>query len=143
MAEWTKAHCVFVYFGHVMIVIRNCIRCGLTEFTQSAGQWYCKPCRVRGVTERRRRLKSTLVDERGGSCEQCGYDKSLAALAFHHIDPSLKSFEISRYGKSLERLRNEAAKCKLLCHNCHAEEEERIRIDARVVESAPLLRECA
>jgi hypothetical protein len=29
-----------------------------------------------------------LVDERGGRCALCGYDRSLAALHFHHLDPA-------------------------------------------------------
>jgi ribosomal protein L30E len=47
------------------------------------------------------------------------------ALHFHHIDPATKSFGLARRGitRSLERVRAEAAKCVLLCSNCHAEVE--------------------
>ena len=31
---------------------------------------------------------------KGGKCEICGYDKNLAALDFHHLDPNQKDFEI-------------------------------------------------
>jgi predicted HNH restriction endonuclease len=49
----------------------------------------------------------------------------LGALEFHHLDPSEKLHEVSRYGVtfSLEAAREEAAKCVLLCSNCHAEVE--------------------
>jgi hypothetical protein len=49
----------------------------------------------------------------------------MAALEFHHLDPSQKEFAISVRGvtRSLEELRREAAKCVVLCANCHAEVE--------------------
>jgi hypothetical protein len=55
----------------------------------------------------------------------CGYDRSIAALHFHHIDPEQKSFGLALRGvaRSLERCRAEARKCVLLCANCHAEVE--------------------
>jgi hypothetical protein len=41
------------------------------------------------------------------------------------MDPSEKIHEVSRYGVtlSLDAARSEAAKCVLLCSNCHAEVE--------------------
>jgi hypothetical protein len=66
-----------------------------------------------------------LVAEHGGKCLLCGYDKCIAALGFHHRDPSTKAFgigaKLASYG--IDRLRVEAAKCDLLCANCHAEIE--------------------
>jgi hypothetical protein len=62
------------------------------------------------------------VAEAGGRCAACGFSAYLGALQFHHRDPASKSFELSRQGitRSLERLRQEARKCVLLCANCHA-----------------------
>lgn len=31
---------------------------------------------------------------RGGKCECCKYSKNLAALEFHHINPSEKEFQL-------------------------------------------------
>lgn len=70
------------------------------------------------------RRKLALVAERGGRCERCGYRKNYAALAWHHLDPAQKSFELdlrAMSNRSDEALRDEAAKCRLLCANCHAE----------------------
>jgi hypothetical protein len=55
----------------------------------------------------------------------CGYDKYAGALQFHHLDPAAKAFVLSRDGstRSLSEARAEAAKCVLLCANCHAEVE--------------------
>ncbi len=75
--------------------------------------------------KRRRAVKQQLVAEAGGAHERCGYDRYLGALAFHHRDPEAKRFSISQAGvaRSIERARAEAAKCILLCSNCHAEGE--------------------
>jgi 5-methylcytosine-specific restriction endonuclease McrA len=77
------------------------------------------------VTQRRRRVKATLVAEAGGECVVCGYDRHLGALQFHHVDPSEKQFALAAVGTalSLARARAEVAKCVLLCANCHAEVE--------------------
>jgi hypothetical protein len=55
----------------------------------------------------------------------CGYDRCVAALQFHHRDPREKTFTPSSKGvtRSLEKAREEARKCVLLCANCHAEVE--------------------
>ena len=44
---------------------------------------------------------------------------------FHHVDPAQKAFAVSLRGvtRSLAAARAEAAKCVLLCSNCHAEVE--------------------
>jgi hypothetical protein len=68
-------------------------------------------------------VKATLVEEGGGCCVICGYDRSLSALHFHHLDPTTKRMELSRSVMSLDALREEARKCVLLCSNCHAEVE--------------------
>lgn len=66
-------------------------------------------------------MKEQLVKEFGGKCKLCGYDKHLAALQFHHLDPKDKSFQISSgSNKGINQLREEAKKCILVCANCHA-----------------------
>jgi transposase len=52
-----------------------------------------------------------------------------AALHFHHVDPAAKAFALAAHGmsRSLERARAEAAKCVLLCANCHAAVESGVR----------------
>lgn len=89
------------------------------------GHWRCLKCRSRYVSDRRRRVKAILIAESGGRCVLCGYDRSVAALQFHHVDPDSKRFELSSRGvaQALEKVREEAAKCVLLCANCHAEVE--------------------
>jgi hypothetical protein len=108
------------------IVVRTCAKHGETSFIlENSGRARCKRCRMERVAEWRRRAKRRLVAEAGGRCQLCGYDRCMAALEFHHLDPNHKSFALSVKGvtRSLEELRREAAKCALLCSNCHAEVE--------------------
>jgi transposase len=104
----------------------TCARHGRTSFRlEGRGYYRCKRCRQERVSEWRRRVKLRLVAEAGGSCRGCGYDRCVAALQFHHLEPSSKSFALSREGvtRSFSEARAEAKKCVLLCANCHAEVE--------------------
>lgn len=104
----------------------ECPRHGVTDFTRRhGGAWRCLKCRSEAVSARRRRVKAALVVEAGGCCVICGYARSVAALQFHHVDPTAKVFQIARRGaaRSLATTRDEASKCVLLCANCHAEIE--------------------
>ena len=104
---------------------RLCKRHGITLFVKnSRGYYRCPSCEVERVTERRRRVKELLVAEAGGACAVCGYDRHPRALEFHHLDPGEKRFGLgSGNSWSLATARAEAAKCALLCGNCHAEVE--------------------
>ncbi len=65
-----------------------------------------------------------LVAEAGGACAVCGYDRCVVNLHFHHVDPSQKRFAVNMAaGKSIATFRAEAAKCVLVCANCHGEIE--------------------
>lgn len=109
------------------VVVRECARHGWTDFvlTKSRGTHRCRLCRVEHVSNRRRRVKELLINEAGGACQVCGYARYVGALQFHHLDPGQKVFALSSRGlaRSLDSARQEAAKCALLCANCHAEVE--------------------
>ncbi len=111
-------------------MVLNCASHGPTVFQLRRGGGYtCLKCRSEAVVRRRRRIKQALIEEAGGACLCCGYNRCVAALQFHHVEPGDKSFELSRRGvtRSLERARAEAKKCVLLCANCHAEVEAGVR----------------
>ena len=74
------------------------------------------------VCNTRRKNIAILKEEAGNRCSKCGYDKCLAALEFHHPDPSVKESKIIGTTASLDKQRAEANKCLLLCANCHREE---------------------
>lgn len=110
-------------------ITMGCPRHGQTDFgLDGRGSYRCKRCRSDAVSRRRRKVKSILVAEAGGRCSICGYDHSMRALHFHHLDPSAKRLAINAKGVAvaLDKLRDEARKCVLLCSNCHAEVEDGI-----------------
>jgi hypothetical protein len=74
--------------------------------------------------ERGLKRKLALVHESGGRCTRCGYARNVAALTWHHLDPAIKKFQLdmrSLSNRSEDEIREELAKCVLLCANCHAE----------------------
>lgn len=54
-------------------------------------------------------------------CEGCGYNTDPKALDLDHIDPYQKKHNVStmKYSKSLDDIKVEIAKCRVLCANCH------------------------
>ena len=106
--------------------VLNCPAHGSIEhLLEPRGYYRCRRCRQDAVVRRRRKVKQILVGEAGGCCRLCGYDRCMAALEFHHLDPAAKQFGVAQNGmaRSIERIRAEARKCILLCSNCHAEVE--------------------
>lgn len=56
-----------------------------------------------------------------GGCK-CG-ETHLSCLDFHHRDEKDKLFDVSsgtRIGYSVKKIKEEIAKCDILCKNCHA-----------------------
>lgn len=111
---------------------RTCSKHGRTIFRRYAGRWRCRRCVGEAVTRRHRALRAQLVQEAGGGCAICGYDRCQWNLHFHHVKPDLKSFSMTMgSGKGLDAYRAEARKCVLLCANCHGE------VEAGLVPSPP------
>jgi hypothetical protein len=101
----------------------RCPKHGHTTFySRLEGGYRCARCNAAAVAERRRQVKRRLVDEAGGCCRICSFAGHPSALHFHHLDPSTKKFHLAQLGatRSIGRMRAEAAKCILLCANCHA-----------------------
>lgn len=71
--------------------------------------------------------KKRLIGIMGGRCSRCGYNRSAAALDFHHREPTEKQRTISHLLAvnqpwAWDAAVTEAKKCDLLCSNCHREE---------------------
>lgn len=118
----------------VATALLDCPHHGATLHVRRAGGGFrCHACRADAVSRRRRELKQLLLAEAGGRCALCGYHRYAGALQFHHVDRDAKAFAVSGAGvtRSLARARAEAAKCVLLCANCHAEVEGGVATIAR------------
>lgn len=81
----------------------------------------CKSCDIQRTTEHVRKIRQELINYGGGQCKNCGYNKCLQALEFHHRDPSEKELNISRIRSLNAQTKQELDKCDLLCSNCHRE----------------------
>ena len=102
----------------------TCIVCQKTyEYAKNKGgtSTQCFSCMTK---KRRIKIKQQCLEYKGNKCIHCGYDRCPAALDFHHVDPSKKSFNISiAYIRAWHHIQNELDKCILLCANCHRELE--------------------
>lgn len=119
-------------------MIRDCRRHGRVPFglyrtgPGRGSRWICTKCASEAVTRRHQKVKRLLIDENGGCCAACGYGRTPFNLHFHHVDPRTKDYAVNMArGKSLTAFRTEAAKCVLVCANCHGE------IEAGLIPSPP------
>lgn len=72
--------------------------------------------------DRGRKRRMQAINELGGKCVECGYNRNAAALSFHHLGDKEFSLDTRRFANcSWKKLREELAKCILLCANCHME----------------------
>lgn len=103
---------------------------------------YCKKCHNARLAKNVREFKLRCVEHKGGKCEFCGYKKCIAALEFHHIDPSEKEFLIARAPKKgfSDIVKLELDKCLLLCSNCHREEHYRINLEKFIEFDKPYIK---
>ena len=63
-----------------------------------------------------------LVESLKVNCAKCGEERKYV-IDFHHIDPSTKSFEVSKgtTGRAHDKIIAEVKKCVCMCRNCHTE----------------------
>ncbi len=107
----------------------NCIICG-RPLTGKQTKFCSRSCKNKDLqsydAQQQRGLarKLELVKAAGSCCSRCGYRGNLAALTFHHTDPSQKEFKLdmrSLSNRKLNYVLRELDKCTLVCANCHAE----------------------
>jgi hypothetical protein len=76
----------------------------------------------KGQNDKQRYVDTVKVQK--GSCADCGLlceEWNVVMFAFDHLDPSQKSFALSKArAHTFEDIDTEIAKCELVCHNCHA-----------------------
>ena len=94
-----------------------------TEF-YSAGNGYlrgdCKVCQKKTVRKRQSAIREEYISwKKTLKCNRCGFD-DYRALQFHHnSDKEGNVAQMMTSGYSLDAIKKEAAKCEVLCANCH------------------------
>jgi protein-arginine kinase activator protein McsA len=75
--------------------------------------------------EKIKNLISSIRQDLGGKCNKCNESRE-HLLDFHHVDPSIKEGTVTNilnyngFGiSSINKAKEEASKCILLCSNCH------------------------
>lgn len=130
-SPWGKHNTKSVLFNSPPTGMKRCLKClsikPLGEFFQRHP--YCKSCLIKyqhdAAVEKKRRMVKML----GGKCMRCRYNRCLAAMEFHHLDPSQKEIEPARLIKlSWPKVVRELKKCCLLCSVCHKEEHAAIEL---------------
>lgn len=84
----------------------------------------CKQCHNSIMKVKRHNHKKLCLDyKKTHCCSICGYNRNIAALEFHHVNPDEKEFQIkSRCAKQVSKaIKQELDKCIVVCSNCHAE----------------------
>jgi len=72
---------------------------------------------TREAKARNRKLMNELKDR---PCMDCGGEFPSYVMSFDHRDPDQKKFQLSQVGtRSVAVLLEEAAKCDVVCANCH------------------------
>lgn len=100
---------------------KKCIKCGKINKTNK------KKCSTCIFYERKEKISKKVYNIIGYDCWKCGYDKGEKGtniLEFHHLDPSMKYFELTSrrlMGKKWEDVWKEMQKCISLCCLCHRE----------------------
>lgn len=109
----------------------HCVKCG--KRLKGFQSLYCsRKCMLKGKhgnyygrqKTRSQKIKRDIIKALGGKCSACGYGKNIAAMEFHHVDPSRKTLHLdarSLGNMSVDKLLQESEKCILLCSNCHRE----------------------
>ena len=70
--------------------------------------------------EKGRKNKLKAIAYLGGHCADCKNEFPPYVYEFHHLDPTIKEFTITRImGRKWENIVPELNKCVLLCANCH------------------------
>lgn len=95
----------------------TCRECG--KLVDGKGGWAL--CQSHFRARRRRIIRAVCIEEMGGCCAHCGGVFQHAVYDFHHLDPAGKGFSPSNAidNQSIGAVAREAAKCILLCANCH------------------------
>lgn len=72
----------------------------------------------------RKKARRYLAIAFGGKCTVCGYNKTISALDYHHINPEEKDHLLCiamRNGYAWSKIVKEARKCTIVCCRCHRE----------------------
>jgi hypothetical protein len=85
------------------------------------------PGAAKAITDRYRQSRRKFLEEcKAVPCADCGLRYPSYVMDFDHRTPGEKSFSVSEgYRLNMDRLKEEIAKCDVICANCHRERTHR------------------
>jgi len=107
--------------------VSNCIVCArpLSGKQRSFCSVSCKNgyyLNYDALKARATKRKSELIQERGGSCNRCGYGSSLDALSFYDVEGETLGIDTNILANSsATTLKKKLVGAKVLCRNCYEE----------------------
>ena len=117
------------------VLCANCHR--VRTFALQAGRWAERRARgevlqtLRSLSMKRRASpkRDFLLDLRDRPCRDCGLRFPAYVMQFDHRDPSEKAFNVAQsWCRATEAILKEAAKCDIVCSNCHRDRTFRRRL---------------
>lgn len=72
--------------------------------------------------KRREEIRNYLNEVKDVPCCDCGERHPPYVMQFDHVDPSTKEFGLANAARdqlSWEKIKEEVAKCEIVCANCH------------------------
>jgi hypothetical protein len=80
--------------------------------------------------QRKIEFRKYYMDNKDRPCKDCGVQFNPICLVYDHRDPTTKLFNVSQPQNvsSLKRLKEEIAKCDVVCSNCHKIRTWRIKL---------------
>ena len=74
------------------------------------------------LREKRAELKQKGIEHLGGKCIECGYNKCIDGLDFHHPDPTKKDPDFSKKCETTwAKMKAKIKGCIVICCRCHRE----------------------
>jgi len=100
----------------------DCAICREAARVYALSKYKPRPPRTAPTTQARKQMVIDAKFQRG-ACAHCNLEVTLdnwIVFEWDHIDPTIKSFGLSRSkNKSVQAIMEELDKCQLLCSNCH------------------------
>ncbi len=124
----------YKFFGVTSLLCRTCYRLHAKMLARS------RPKHKKTARNTQKRMNEMVAAARfaawkvaQGGCCQCA-ENNPECLDLHHRDPNEKEFRISRLARegTWDKLMKEAAKCIVVCANCHRKLHEKLRKEEKV-----------
>ena len=92
----------------------------------------CRECASARASVRGERNRKLILEAKEVPCVDCGVRYPFWIMQFDHRDSSKKDFELRSPGcRALQKLKDEMAKCDVVCANCHEDRTHKRREEKR------------